>query len=213
MHDNRTAHDRNSCATGHATPPLAATMQRLLRLARAIDELSRRIGGAASWLTLAMVLVGAGNAVARYLGRFVGAQLTSNGLLELQWYLFSLVFLLPAAWALEQDSHVRVDVLHSRLPPRGRVAVDALGHLLLLLPFVTLMVWLTWPSVRASWAIREGSPDPGGLPRWPLKALLLAALLLVLAQGLSQLVKDVARLRGLLPLPGRQTPSAGTEGR
>jgi TRAP-type mannitol/chloroaromatic compound transport system permease small subunit len=191
---------------------MPGAMHTLLRLAAAVDALSRRIGGAASWLALVMTLVGAGNALARHLGRLVGAQLTSNAFIELQWYLFSMSFLLPAAWALEQDRHVRVDVFHSRLPPRARVALDVVGHLLLLLPFVLAMLWLSWPSVAASWAIREGSPDPGGLPRWPLKALLLVALLLVLAQGLSQLVKDVARLRGALPLPGGERAPATPEG-
>ena len=188
----------------------AAPMTRLLRLAGLIDGLSRRVGGGVSWLALALVLVGAGNAVARYLGRFAGISLASNGLLEAQWYLFSLLFLLPAAWALEQDTHVRVDVVYDRLPPRGRAAVDLAGHLLMLLPFTAGLLWLSWPTVLASWTVREGSPDPGGLPRYPLKAVLLVALVLVLAQGVSQVIQDVARLRGILP-PRQRHSRQGAE--
>lgn len=174
-------------------------MRRLLRFAALVDALSHRVGGAVSWLALAMVLIGAANALLRYLGRAAGLSLASNAYLELQWYLFSLLFLLPAAWALEQDSHVRVDVVYSRLPQRVRLAIDLAGHVLLLLPFVGALLWLSWPSVAESWRVREGSPDPGGLARYPLKAMLLVALALVMLQGVALLIQDVARLRGLLP--------------
>lgn len=182
-------------------------MGRLLRLAAAIDAGSRRLGGAVSWLALAMVVVGAANALLRWVGRWAGAPLASNAYLELQWYLFSLLFLLPAAWALGEDAHVRVDVLYSRLPARARAAADLAGHLLLLAPFTLAVLWLSWPSVRASWAVREGSPDPGGLPRYPLKAMVLLALAMVLVQGLALVIQDVARLRGLLPPRRRHGPA------
>ena len=169
-----------------------------LRLAHAIDRLTGRIGRAASWLTVLTVLIAAGNALARYLGRFVGVPLSSNLWLELQWYLFSLVFLLAIAWAVERDAHVRVDVISSRLPPRARAWIDLLGHLLLLFPFTIALLWATLPSVRASWAVRERSPDPGGLLRYPLKTVVPVALALLLLQGVSQVIKDLARLRGRL---------------
>ena len=174
-----------------------------LRLAHAIDRLTGRIGRAASWLTVLTVLIAAGNALARYLGRFVGVPLSSNVWLELQWYLFSLVFLLAIAWAVERDAHVRVDVVSARLPPRARAWIDLLGHLLLLFPFTIALLWATLPSVRASWAVRERSPDLGGLLRYPLKTVVPIALALLLLQGVSQVIKDLARLRGRFAAPPR----------
>jgi TRAP-type mannitol/chloroaromatic compound transport system permease small subunit len=186
-----------SASTGKAGNPTAAPWPPL-RLAGAIDRLSRAIGRAVSWLTVACVLIAAGNALARYFGRFAGLSLSSNLWLELQWYLFSLIFLLATAWAVERDAHVRVDVFASRLAPRTRAWIDVLGHLLLLFPFTIFLAWACWPSIRASWMVREGSSDPGGLPRYPLKAMVLVALALLLLQGISQVIKDLARVRGIV---------------
>lgn len=164
-------------------------------VARAIDRLTGVIGRVVAWLTLAMILIGATNAIFRYLGRFIGANLSSNAYLELQWYLFSIVFLLGAAYALREDAHVRVDVFYSRLTARGQAIINILGTLLLLLPFSAFVLWVSFPIVRNSWRIREGSPDPGGLARYPLKALILLCFALLILQALSQLLKEVQRLR------------------
>lgn len=166
------------------------------RFVRAVDRLNDAIGHAIAWLTLAMVLLAAGNAVARYLGRSIGWNLSSNAYLELQWYLFSAVFMLGAAYALRRGAHVRVDVFYSRLSVRGKAWIDLLGTLLLLLPFCLLMLWLSWPSVRGSWAIRETSPDPGGLVRYPIKSLILVCFALLVLQGVAEVVRQVAILRG-----------------
>jgi TRAP-type mannitol/chloroaromatic compound transport system permease small subunit len=171
----------------------------LLRLAAAIDRLTGGIGRAVSWLTVALVLLAAGNALARWAGRLLGRQLSSNLWLELQWYLFSLLFLLATAWVMERNAHVRVDALATRLAERTRRWIDLLGHLLLLFPFTLALLWASWPAVRESWRVREGSPDPGGLPRYPLKAVVLIALLLVLLQGVSLVIKDAAALRRRAP--------------
>jgi TRAP-type mannitol/chloroaromatic compound transport system permease small subunit len=171
----------------------------LLRVSAALDRLNHGIGRAASWLVLLMVLLGAFNAIARYLGRFVGMQLSSNAYLELQWYMFSLIFLLGAAYTLRHDAHVRVDVLFARLSARGRAWVNLLGTALLLMPFCVFMLVVTWPPVRNSWRIHEGSPDPGGLPRYPLKALILVCFTLLLLQGIAELIREVAALRGNAP--------------
>ncbi len=170
-------------------------MNRWLRFAKAMDRLTEGLGRAVSWLALVMVLIGAYNAVVRYLGRFAGWNLSSNLYLELQWYLFSLLFLLAAGYGLKQDSHVRVDVLFARLSARARSWVNILGTVLLLLPFSVFALWVSWPSVRNSWVIREVSPDPGGLPRYPLKAVILLCFVLLVLQGLAELIKEVARLR------------------
>ncbi len=161
------------------------------------DRLNSRIGVAVSWLTLAMVAVGAYNAVVRYLGRFTGWNLSSNAYLELQWYMFSLVFLLGAAYALLTGAHVRVDVIFSRLPERWRRRIDLWGSLLFLIPFAVFGLVMSWPAVRNSWAVLEVSSDPGGLPRYPIKSVLLVAFALLALQGLAEAVRNWQRLRAL----------------
>jgi TRAP-type mannitol/chloroaromatic compound transport system permease small subunit len=167
----------------------------LTRYARAVERMNDGIGVALRWLALAMVLMGAYNAVARYLTRWAGVSLSSNALNELQWYAFSLIFLLGAAYGLRHDVHVRVDVLFNRLSERGRAWVDIVGTVFFLIPFSVLMLWVSWPMVRASWAVRETSPDPGGLSRYPIKAVILICFLLLLLQGLAHLVRQVEILR------------------
>ncbi|MEZ4237585.1 MAG: TRAP transporter small permease subunit [Myxococcota bacterium] len=164
------------------------------RAAAAVARLNEGVGRVASWLLLAMTLLCAYNAVARYLGRFVGENLTRNWLLEAQWYLFAAVFLLGAPATLAADRHVRVDVLYSRLSPRGQAWVDVLGTLLFLLPLCVFGIALAYPAVRDSWAIWEQSPDPGGLPRAPVKTLLPLGLLLLALQGLAMLPDKLAAL-------------------
>jgi len=167
-----------------------------LRIAGAVDRLNEWIGRLCGWLVLAMVLIGAYNAVVRYLGRYTGGNLSSNAYIELQWYLFSLVFLLGAAYTLRHGSHVRVDLLYGRLGERGKAWIDLVGTVVLLLPFTAFTLWTSWPAVRNSWAVREVSPDPGGLPRYPLKAVIPLAFALLILQGISELIKRIAFLRG-----------------
>ena len=186
-------------------------MNLLLRLSRGIDRLNDAIGRGAAWLALVMVLLGAFNALARYAGRFAGRDLSSNAYLEGQWYLFSLLFLLGAAWTLRQDKHVRVDVLYGRLSERVKNWIDLVGTLVFLLPFCAFALWASLPSVRHSIETGEVSPDPGGLPRWPIKAVILAAFLLLALQGLSEAIKKIAILRGRLPDDEPDDP-AGHEG-
>lgn len=173
-------------------------MPRWLRLARGIDRMNEWIGRVTSWSILLMVLLGAYNACVRHLGRRLGVTLSSNAYIELQWYLFSLVFLLGAAYTLAHNAHVRVDVFYAKLSVRRRAWVNLCGTVLFLLPFALLMLLLAWPSVLDSWAVREVSPDPGGLPRYPLKAAVLLAFSLLLLQGLAEILKSVAILRGSL---------------
>ncbi|HEX6307551.1 MAG TPA: TRAP transporter small permease subunit [Longimicrobiales bacterium] len=187
-----------------ATPPESAPP----RLAAAIDRSTGFVGRAVAWLTVLMVVVGAFNAVARYLGRYIGVSLSSNAYLELQWYLFSMIFLLGAAWVLREDAHVRVDVFFGRASARTQRIINILGTLLLLIPFCAFVLWVSIPVVRSSWAVREGSPDPGGLPRYPLKALILLCFALLLLQAISELIKHVHALR----LGGRREEHQRTEG-
>ena len=164
-------------------------MQKLLSITKQIDRLNAWIGRAVSWLTLVMILIGAYNAVVRYLGRYIGTNLSSNIYLELQWYLFSVIFLLGAAWTLKEDAHVRVDVLYAKLSKRARRRIDLVGTVLLLFPFSVFVLWTSWPSVMNSLSIREGSPDPGGLPRYPIKLVILVCFVFLLLQGVSELVR------------------------
>lgn len=165
------------------------------RVARGIDRMTGAVGTAVAWLTLVMVLVGAFNAVGRYLGRFIGVNLSSNAYLELQWYLFSVIFLLGAAYALREDAHVRVDVFFGRATARTQSLINLAGTLLFLIPFSAFVIWVSNPVIRASWQIREGSPDPGGLPRYPLKALIVVCFGLLLLQAVSELIKEWAKYR------------------
>jgi TRAP-type mannitol/chloroaromatic compound transport system permease small subunit len=184
-------------------------MQRWIRLADGIDRFSEWTGRLLCWLTLAMVVIGAYNAVVRYLDRFTGLSLSSNTYIELQWYLFSLVFLLGAAYTLRHDAHVRVDVLYTRLSPKGKAWINLLGTLLFLLPFCMLMIWVSWESVMNSWRELEMSPDPGGLPRYPIKTAIPIAFVLLIIQGFSILIRQVAVLRGAPPAEETRLPEAG----
>ena len=186
-----------------SSPPMIL----LSRFARAVDSVNDRIGGAIRWLTLLMVLLGAFNAIARYLARYTGVSLASNAYSELQWYFFSLIFLLGAAYGFRHDVHVRVDVLFSRLSRKTQAWIDVAGTVLFLIPFCILMLWVSWPAVRNSWSVREGSPDPGGLPRYPIKAVILVCFVLLLLQGVSHIIKQVEVLRGAGP--PRADPSGG----
>ena len=169
-------------------------MTSLRRISAAIDRLNDRIGSAIQWLALVMVIIGAFNALARYATRYTGVSLSSNAYLELQWYLFSLIFLMGAAYGLNHDYHVRVDVLYARLGRRARAWIDLIGSALLLAPFAFVMLWVSWGPVANSWAILETSPDPGGLPRYLIKTVILVSFFLLLLQALSQIVKNTAIL-------------------
>ena len=173
-----------------------AMMKALDRFSARVDWFNERLGRVVCWLTLAMVLIASYNTVARYSGRYLGINLTSNALLELQWYLFSVVFLLGGAYALKRNAHVRVDVIFERLSPKARASINLAGTFLFLIPFSCMMLWATWGSVASSWAIMEQSSDPDGLPRYPVKTLIPIAFILLIFQGLSEAVKQVRVFRG-----------------
>jgi TRAP-type mannitol/chloroaromatic compound transport system permease small subunit len=171
-------------------------LKALDRFSAGIDWFNERLGRIVCWLTLAMVLIASYNTIARYSGRYFGINLTSNALLELQWYLFSAVFLLGGAYALKCNAHVRVDVVFERLNPKTRAWINLAGTFLFLIPFSCMMLWATWGSVASSWEILEQSSDPGGLPRYPVKSLIPIAFVLLIFQGLSEAVKQLRILCG-----------------
>lgn len=171
-------------------------MPLLRRFAGRVDALNDRIGAALRWLVLVMVVLGTTNALARWASRQWGFALNLTPLVEAQWYLFSVIFLLGAAYALRHDVHVRVDVVFERLSRRARGWIDLVGTMLFLVPFAVMMLWVSFPSVRFSWQIRESSPDPGGLARWPIKALVLVCFVLLLLQAISQIIRHLDAIRG-----------------
>jgi TRAP-type mannitol/chloroaromatic compound transport system permease small subunit len=166
----------------------------LRRLSAAIDGLNDRIGSAIQWLALVMVVIGAFNAIARYTDQYTGMSLSSNAYLDLQWYFFSLIFLMGSAYGLNHDYHVRVDVMYARLSRRARAWIDLIGSVVFLVPFAVMMCWISWGWVVRSWTILETSADPGGLPRYPIKTVVLVSFFLLLLQALSQIVKNAAIL-------------------
>jgi TRAP-type mannitol/chloroaromatic compound transport system permease small subunit len=171
-------------------------MRTLLSIAYAIDALNRFVGRTAAWLVLAAVLVSAGNALARY-----ALDMSSNAWLEIQWYLFSAVFLLCSGYTLLKNAHVRIDVLSGRWTPRTRAWMDVAGGVLFLLPMALIVLYLSWPMFLQSYVTDEMSSDAGGLARWYVKALIPAGFGLLVLQGFSELIKRIAFLSGALDTP------------
>jgi len=176
-------------------------VRRALALAAAIDGLNRRVAWLARWSVLLMLGLGAWNVVGRYAGLALGRNLSSNALIEAQWYLFSVVFLLGMGWTLERHGHVRVDVLQGRWSSRRRARIDLWGSLVLLLPFSVLMVLLSLGPALTSWRLGEASPDPGGLPRYLVKALIPLGFGLLSLQGIAEAIKARTACRGETPGP------------
>ena len=176
-------------------------MLKLLVVSGFIDRVNGYIGRAVSWLVLAAVLISAGNASTRY-----ALNLSSNAWLEIQWYLFSAIFLLAAGWALLRNAHVRIDAVTGRLSPRARAWIDILGTALFLMPMALLILYLSWPMFLQSYMGHEMSSDAGGLLRWPAKLLIPVGFALLVLQGVSEIIKRAAFLRGLAPeeTPARQ---------
>ena len=171
-------------------------MTLLLKLSQLIDWLNERVGKGAFWLVLIMAVISAGNASYRFVFND-----SSNGMLEIQWYLFAAVFLLCSPYTLQKNEHVRIDVLSGKLSPRGLAVIDIIGTLFFLLPMVITVLWLSMPLVAESYKIQEMSANAGGLIRWPVKMLLPIGFTLLALQGISELIKRVAFLGGLIEDP------------
>ena len=183
-------------------------MTLLLKLSQLIDWISERVGKSAFWLVLIMTVISAGNACVRFIFNY-----SSNGLLEIQWYLFAAVFLLCSPYTLQKNEHVRIDVLSGKLSPRGLAVIDIIGTLFFLLPMVVLVLYLSLPLVLDSIKINEMSANAGGLIRWPVKILLPIGFTLLAMQGVSELIKRIAFLQGRIDDPNSKSkgPSAEEE--
>jgi TRAP-type mannitol/chloroaromatic compound transport system permease small subunit len=171
-------------------------MRTLLKAAHAVDMLNEWVGRCVYWLVLVMVLESAGNAIVRKLFNS-----SSNALLELQWYLFSGVFLLCAGWTLLRNEHVRIDILQGRLSPRGQAWLDIFGTVFFMLPMVLIFIWLSWPWFLRTYTEGEISGSAGGLVLWPARLLVPVGFVLLALQGFSELAKRVAFLAGVGPDP------------
>lgn len=182
-------------------------MAGLLVLSRLIDAISVAIGKSVIWLVLVAVLVSAYNAIVRYLGdavTWLPIPRASNSLLELQWYLYGAVFLLAAAYTLQRNEHIRIDIISSRLSKRTRDWIDLVCHIVFLLPFTVLISWLAWPWLVRSYLSGEVSTNAGGLIIWPAKAFVFAGFVLLTAQAVSEIIKRIAVIGGAIDDPSRQ---------
>lgn len=186
---------------------LDAVLKALLPATRAIDAITTWIGKRVAWLILVAVLVSAVNATVRKV-----FDTSSNAWLELQWVLFSAVFLLCSPWTLLDNEHIRIDILNNLFPTRVRNIIEVVGHAFFLLPLCIIMIVTGVPFFLTSYEINEQSTNAGGLPQWPAKSLIMIAFTLLLIQGLSELVKRIAVMRDLIPEPhATQKSAAETE--
>lgn len=171
-------------------------MKQLLAVSRAIDFVNEHIGRLIYWCVLIMVLVSAANATSRY-----ALNKASNAWLELQWYLFAAVFLLCAGYTLLHNEHIRIDVVSAHLSRRTQVWIDVFGILVFMLPMTLFIMWLSWPVFMNAWTSGEMSGSAGGLIRWPVRLLVPVGFFLLSLQGVSELIKRIAFLQGLISDP------------
>jgi len=175
---------------------LDALLTALLPVTRVIDAVTTWLGKRIAWLILAAVVVSAVNATVRKI-----FDTSSNSWLELQWVLFSMVFLLCSPWTLLANEHIRIDIVNNFLPKNVRNSIDVIGHAFFLLPLCLIMTVTGIPFFYRSFAINEQSGNAGGLPQWPAKSLIMIAFAFLLVQGLSELIKRIAVMRELIPDP------------
>jgi TRAP-type mannitol/chloroaromatic compound transport system permease small subunit len=171
-------------------------MAGLLALSRAIDRLNELIGKWVAWLILASIIISAANAIIRK-----AFNMSSNSWLELQWYLFGAAFLLAAAYTLKQNEHIRIDIVYGLFSRRVQHWIDLFGHVFFLMPFVLLMIYYFVPYFLLSFRTQEISTNAGGLIIWPAKSLLLIGFFLLGLQGISEIVKKIAVMRGIIEDP------------
>ena len=186
-------------------------MKAWLGISKGIDTLTTAFGRVMFWLTLVMVLIGAVNVVTRYVGRSLGMSLGGTLYIALQTQLFDLIFLLGAAYVLNKDGHVRVDIVYASMGAKVRAWIDIFGTLFFLFPFCTLGLYLSWGYVGRSWRQHEVNTNAGGFPVYPIKTVILIAFGLLILQGISELIKRIAFLRGIPVTIGNETPQTSAE--
>jgi TRAP-type mannitol/chloroaromatic compound transport system permease small subunit len=171
-------------------------MNGLLALSRGIDRINEVIGKSVAWLILVAIIVSATNAIVRKV-----FNVSSNAWLELQWYLFGAAFMLASAYTLKQNEHIRIDIVYGAFSRRVQHWIDLLGHILFLMPITLLMIYLLWPYTLQAIRSGEMSSNAGGLIIWPARAVLLGGFILLGFQGVSEIIKKIAVMRGDIPDP------------
>jgi len=177
----------------HPKPLWGVGVKVLLSLSRGIDWLNTQLAVVANWLVLLAAVISAGNAASRYV-----FSESSNGWLEIQWYMFAGMVLLGGPYTLKMNEHVRVDLVYGMVSERTRIWIDIVGGLLFLLPICVILTYFTWPWFVESWTINEASSNAGGLLRWPVKLLLPVGFFLMALQGISEIIKRVAALEHVI---------------
>lgn len=178
-----------------------------------VDKLTESLGTISMYLVIPTVVIGFANVVLRYVGQFIGVRLTSNAIIEIQWYLYSLIFMLGFAYILKHNINVRVDFWYGQLNPKRKALIDFVGHLVALIPFCLLGLFVTYNPVMLSWGRRfdgswgswEVSPDPSGLPRAPIKTMILVGFFMLLLQGIVEVIRLWATLRDIEELKPKTT--------
>ncbi|MFS8144909.1 TRAP transporter small permease subunit [Rhizobium sp. BR 249] len=170
-------------------------MSALLAVSRLIDSISRIMGKFSEYMVLFCCLISAGNAIVRYAFNY-----SSNGWLEIQWYLFAFIVMLGASHALNNNEHVRVDLIYGAVSDRAKIWIDIFGLLLFLIPTCIFLTWVCWPFFALSYRQGEISGNAGGLIRWPVKLILVAGFALLSLQGVSELIKRIAALTGRISI-------------
>jgi TRAP-type mannitol/chloroaromatic compound transport system permease small subunit len=173
-------------------------LQSLLRLSAAIDKINERLGLIANWMVLTSCLISAGNAMIRY-----AFDMSSNAWLEIQWYMFGVMFMLGASYTLNKNEHVRVDIVYGNVPERVQLWIDLIGGILFMMPAVLILCWLSWPMFLESYRIGEESSNAGGLLRWPIKLVLPIGFFFLALQGISEIIKRAAALQGLIQISSK----------
>lgn len=171
-------------------------MQSLLKLSQGIDAFTKWVGKRLAWLIMVAVVVATVNAIIRK-----SFDVSSNSWLELQWLLFSIVFLLCAPWTLLDNEHIRIDIISNMMKKRTRNWIDVVGHAFFLIPLCIIMIITGGPFFMRSVEVNEQSSNAGGLPQWPAKSLIIIGFILLMVQGISELIKRIAVMRGLIPDP------------
>jgi TRAP-type mannitol/chloroaromatic compound transport system permease small subunit len=170
----------------------------LLALSTAIDQLNEKIGNFCNLLVLLACLISAGNAMIRYAFAY-----SSNGWLELQWYMFAVLVMFGASYTFKRNEHVRVEILYLMLSERGQLWLDLIGTLFFLIPSCLLLAYLSWPFFYQAYQVGEMSGNAGGLIRWPIKFVIPAGLVLLALQGISEVIKRIAALQGYVTIDAK----------
>ena len=182
-------------------------MRFALAYKRFADGVSEVAGGLSRWFVIATIVVGLVNTVLRYIGAATETKLTNNSVIEAQWYLYSIIFLLGFGYVLKHGVNVRVDFWFANQSRHRKAWIDLIGHSISLIPFCALGLWISWKGVSFSWSILEQSPDADGLPRYPIKTMILVGIILLSIQAVAEVIKNVAILRGV-PLEDDEEPEA-----